>query len=97
MNWHLSTDPKRPNIGEQCAVVLIDEDSGGCEICMNFVYVKYSLIPGDEEFRNYEFGFSAELKDTLAWISKDEILNDFREFYKHNDQGVNHERDSHNV
>ena len=86
MNWHLSTDPERPNIGEQCAVVLIDEDSGGCEICMDFVYVKYSLVSGDEEFRNYEFGFSEEFKDTIAWISKEEILNDFKEFYKLNNK-----------
>ena len=91
MNWHSSTDPERPDDWEYCAVVIKQKN----RYCLRTsrIYSKED----DEFWTDDEYCETTKFKDTFAWISEDEILNDFREFYKRNKQGVNNERDSCNV
>lgn len=91
MNWHLSTDPERPDDWDYCAVV-IKQDNRHC-LRASRIYSKKD----DEFWTDDEYCETTKFKDTFAWISEDEILNNFREFHKRNKQGVNNERDSHNI
>lgn len=82
MNWHLSTDPERPQNDEFCVIVVKRKNRYYVE--SNYMYWEADLYC-DEEGRfvqNDEYCQKFKFSETIAWISEDEILNDFREFYK---------------
>ena len=85
MNWHLNIDPERPDDWEYCAVV-IKQKNRYC-LCTSRIYDKKD----DEFWTDTEYCEIIKFKDTIAWISEYEILNDFREFHKRNKKGVNNE------
>lgn len=97
MNWHLSTDPERPQ-GDEFCVIVIKRKNRYC-VDSNYMYWEADLYcDGEGRFvQNDEYGQKFKFSEIIAWISEDEILNDFREFHKRNKQGVNNERDSHNI
>lgn len=77
MNWHLSTEDK-PLDGDLCAIVFKRKNR-------YYIDTDYTYFESDKTFlRNDDYGDRFEFKETIAWIGEDEILNDFREFFKLN-------------
>lgn len=77
MNWHLSTE-ERPSDSDFYAIVFKRKNR-------YYIDTDYTYFESDKTFlRNDDYGDRFELKETIAWISEDEILNDFREFLKQN-------------
>lgn len=81
MNWHLSAED-RPSDDNFYAIVFKRKNR-------YYIDTDYTYFESDKTFlRNDDYGNRFELKETIAWISEDEILNDFREFFKQNKKHI---------
>ena len=84
MNWHLSSDD-RPSDNDFYAIVFKRKNR-------YYIETDCTYFESDKMFlKNDDYGDTFELKETIAWISEDEILNDFKEFFKQNKKHIGKE------
>lgn len=85
MNWHLSSDSDQPVEHDIYTIVFKRKNR-------YYIDTDYTYFESDKTFlRNDDYGETFELKETIAWISEDEILNDFIEFFKQNKRHIRKE------